>query len=104
MNETLLSFEIFGLPALFTDMPRAFLPSTPSQLYRYDLRHGDDDCRPCTIERHVSVNRWGTVYVAEPLLVDGKHSRSVEEDDWSFCYEADDLTLYEFMQKHSLHH
>lgn len=94
-------FEIFGKPALFSDS-RSQISSNPlclDNLYSYDLRHGDDDSYPCTLEHFVTVNWFGRVYTLEPLLDDDEDSRPITDDDWSFS-EEEDLSPLEFIEQH----
>lgn len=94
-------FEIFGKPALFSDS-RSQISSTPLgifALYSYDLRHGDDDSFPCTLEHEVTVNWYGRVYTLEPLLDEAEKSRPVSDDDWSFSDE-EDLSPLQFIERY----
>lgn len=94
-------FEIFGKPALFSDS-RNQIASNPlclDCLYSYDLRHGDDDSYPCTLEHHVVVNWFGRVFTVEPLLGDDEDSRPIADDDWSFS-EYEDMTPLQFIEQY----
>lgn len=42
------------------------------KLFRYDLRHGDDDSIPLKVQPEVTVNRYGTVFTAEPIFMEGE--------------------------------
>lgn len=97
-------FEIFDKQALFADMVWDEIAKLQGidKLYRYDLRHGDDDGIPLTVERQVIVNRFATIFTAEPLLAEGEDRREIGEDDWSFRSDLDDITpeqFYEEMQR-----
>lgn len=49
--------------------------------YTYYVRHNDDNWdEPCTLERHVVVNRYCTVYSATPLLPDGENWTNLSLD------------------------
>lgn len=95
-------FEIFGKPALFSDsrgqLSRKIIGL--SGLYAYDLRHGDDDSYPCTLEHYVAVNWFGRVFTAEPLLDDNETSRPVTDDDWSYLSDEEDLTPLQFIEQY----
>ena len=58
---------LFSKPVLFSDV--RIDPSTlPPGLRAYELRHADDDiCRPSTVEKHVTVNFYGTVISDTPI-------------------------------------
>ena len=79
-------FEIFGKEALFTDLPTDKVDALQGadKLYRYDLRHGDDDSIPLKVEMQATVNRYGTVFTAEPLFMEGEFSRDLYDEDWGF--------------------
>ncbi len=64
---------IFGVPALFTDF-RIDRATVPEGVYRYELRHGDEDWgEPIELSRSLMVNFYGTVLTREPfqLPIDG---------------------------------
>lgn len=92
-------FEIFGEPALITEQRARKLADVPgmNRLYAYDLRHGDDDSVPITVERHVGVNRYATVFTAVPLLREGEEYRKLTPDDWGYDSNLDDCTPVEFL-------
>lgn len=95
----LARFEILGLPALITEQRARELTGVPGvdRLYAYDLRHGDDDSIPVTVERHVGVNRYATVFTAVPLLREGEEYRELTLDDWGYDSDLDDCTPVEFL-------
>ena len=76
-------FEIFGKEALFTDLHADDVDKLQGidKLYRYDLRHGDDDSVPLEVQPEVTVNRYGTVFTAEPLFMAGEFSRDLYDED-----------------------
>lgn len=92
-------FEIFGEPALITEQRARELTdvSGVDRLYAYDLRHGDNDSIPVTVERHVGVNRYATVFTAVPLLQEGEEYRELTLDDWGYDSDLDDCTPVEFL-------
>ena len=79
-------FEIFGKEALFTDLPvdKVDALQGADKLFRYDLRHGDDDSIPLKVQPEVTVNRYGTVFTAEPIFMEGEFSRDLYDEDWDF--------------------
>ena len=91
-------FEIFGKEALFTDLPADKVDTLQGadKLYRYDLRHGDDDSIPLKVEMQVTVNRFGTVFTAEPLFMEGEFSRDLYDEDWGFLSEEPPMTPEQF--------
>lgn len=100
-NKPLSRFLIFDRKVLFSDLPPNEIDKMRGidKLYRYDLRHGDDDSVPLTLEHRVVVNRFGTILSFIPLLADDEKSRPLTDDDWGFSGE-DDMTpeaFYEMM-------
>ena len=64
---------IFDRPALFTEC-RIDRATVPEGVYRYELRHGDEDWgEPVELSRSLMVNFYGTVLTREPfqLPIDG---------------------------------
>ena len=96
---TFARFDIFDTPALFTELRPSDIVGVPDldKLHRYDLRHGDDDSFPVTLEHRVVVNRFGTIFTAVPLLDEHVRSRSITDDDWGFCSDLADCTPTEFL-------
>ena len=65
---------ILDRPALFTEC-RLDKSTVPEGLYRYELRHGDEDWGdPVTLSRSIMVSYYGTVLTREPfqLPVEGR--------------------------------
>ena len=91
-------FEIFGKEALFTDLPADKVDALQGadKLYRYDLRHGDDDSIPLKVQPEVTVNRYGTVFTAEPLFMEGEFSRDLYDEDWGFLSDEPPMTPEQF--------
>ena len=98
---TFARFDIFDTPALFTELNVRDIVNVQGldKLYCYDLRHGDDDSFPVTLEHYVVVNRYGTIYTAVPLLDEGVRSREITEDDWGFRSDLEDCTPTEFLNE-----
>ena len=64
---------IFDRPALFTEC-RIDRATVPEGVYRYELRHGDEDWgEPVELARSIFANYYGTVLTHEPfqLPIDG---------------------------------
>ena len=91
-------FEIFGKEALFTDLPADKVDALQGtdKLYRYDLRHGDDDSIPLKVQPEVTVNRYGTVFTAEPLFMESEFSRDLYDEDWGFLSDEPPMTPEQF--------
>ena len=91
-------FEIFGKEALFTDLPGNQVDALQGvdKLFRYDLRHGDDDSIPLKVEMQVTVNRYGTIFTAEPLFMEGEFSRDLYDEDWGFLSDEPPMTPEQF--------
>lgn len=91
-------FEIFGKEALFTDLSADKVDALQGadKLYRYDLRHGDDDSIPLKVQPEVTVNRYGTVFTTEPLFMEGEFSRDLYDEDWGFLSDEPPMTPEQF--------
>ena len=95
-------FEIFGIPALIADTRRVWLPrNIPGldRLYAYDLRHGDDDSIPLTVEHCVVVNHFATIFTVIPLLDNLETPRDITQDDWTYRSDLADCTPLEFLHE-----
>ena len=93
-------FEIFDTPVLFTDIPvrgHDYYNAVP-YLHVYDLRHGDDDSIPLTLEKQVIVNRFGTI-LSPVAFIDNCQRKEISDDDWSYMSDLPDCTLKEFMEE-----
>ena len=93
-------YELMGLfdrLVLFTD-GRFKSSEIPEGMYRYSLRHGDDDSYPCTVEEQVIVNHYGDIITDRKFeFPEGEHSLPVTEDDWGFCDAS--MTIKEFVDQ-----
>ncbi len=67
-KEEMEEVEIKGKLALFTGL-RSDKNPVPEGMYIYALRHGDDAGIPCSIEKHVKVNYFGTIITTEPFAL-----------------------------------
>lgn len=93
-------FEIFGTLVLFTDnnISGYDYGEAIKFLNVYDLRHGDDDSFPLTLEEVVTVNRFGTILSPVEFLGDSIR-RNITDDDWSYISDLPDCTVKEFMEE-----
>ena len=91
-------FEILDKEALFTDLPTDKVDALQGadKLYRYDLRHGDDDSIPLKVQPEVTVSRYGTVFTTEPLFMEGEFSRDLYDEDWGFLSDEPPMTPEQF--------
>jgi len=91
-------FELFGREVLFSQF-RIDRDTPPKGIYAYDLRHGDDDGTPCTLEKHVVVNHFGTVLSNRPFSLPKEGYKLIGEDDYSFS-GLPECTLTDYMKDH----
>lgn len=90
--------ELFGQEVLFTGA-RVDRNTLPKGIHAYDLRHGDDDGIPCTLERSVVVNHFGTVLTNRPFSLSREGYRQIGEEDYSFS-GLPECTLADYMKTH----
>ncbi len=95
-QEEMEEVEVKGKLALFTGL-RPDKNPVPEGMYIYALRHGDDTGIPCSIEKHVAVNYFGTIITAEPFDFGDKDYISVKYDDFDFTGEY--LNVTQFAEK-----
>lgn len=95
-------FELFGREVLFTGA-RVDRDTLPKGIYAYDLRHGDDNGIPCTLEKSVVVNHFGTVLCNRPFSLPKEGYRLIGEDDYSFS-GLPECTLADYMKTHPPKH
>ena len=90
---------IFDRPALFTEC-RIDRATVPEGVYRYELRHGDEDWgEPRELARNLMVNFYGTVLTREPFQLPIDGWIPMENDSLSFL-DGECRTLSEFQQKY----
>lgn len=66
-ERTYQEVAIMDRPALFTEL-RIDRSSVPEGVYRYELRHSDEDWgEPIELSRSIAVNFYGTVLTREPF-------------------------------------
>lgn len=95
-------FELFGREVLFSQL-RIDRDTLPKGIYAYDLRHGDDDGIPCTMEKHVVVNYYGTVLSNRPFSLPKEGYKLIGEDDYSFS-GLPECTLADYLKAHPPKH
>lgn len=90
---------IFDQPALFTEY-RVDRATVPEGVYRYELRHGDEDWgEPVELARSIFANYYGTVLTREPFQLPIDGWIPMENDSLSFL-DGECCTLAEFQQKY----
>jgi hypothetical protein len=94
-KELLEEVEILGHMGLFTEF-RVDKNTVPQGVHCYELRHGDDNSFPATLEERVTVNYFGSIILLEKLeLENGRLWVPYEE----FSYTGERMKLEEFQQK-----
>lgn len=86
MEEELEVVEVLGQEVLFTKF-RVDPATVPEGVYCYELRHGDDDSFPATIEKKVVVNYFGAILLTKELLKEEDYI-SLTYDNFSFTGET----------------
>ena len=90
---------ILDRPALFTEC-RLDKSTVPEGLYRYELRHGDEDWGdPVTLSRSIMVSYYGIVLTREPFQLPVEGRIPLESDSLSFK-DGGCRTLAEFQRKY----
>ena len=90
---------IFDRPALFTEC-RIDRTTVPEGVYRYELRHGDEDWgEPIELSRSLMVNFYGTVLTREPFQLPIDGWIPLESGSLSF-QDGGCRTLAEFQEKY----
>ena len=90
---------IFDRPALFTEC-RIDRATVPEGVYRYELRHGDEDWgEPIELSRSLMVNFYGTVLTREPFQLPIDGWIPLESGSLSF-QDGGCRTLAEFQEKY----
>ena len=90
---------IFDRPALFTEC-RIDRATVPEGVYRYELRHGDEDWgEPVELARGIFANYYGTVLTREPFQLPIDGWIPLESDSLSF-QDGGCRTVAEFQEKY----
>ena len=88
-----------GKPALFTEC-RLDRTTVPEGVYRYELRHADEDWGEIvTLSRSIVVNYYGSVLTREPFQLPVEGWIPLESNSLSFR-DGDCRTLAEFQEKY----
>jgi hypothetical protein len=95
-DKKMAEVEVKGRIALFTEL-RVDKDTIPDGMYCYDLRHGDDEGMPCTMEQNVAVNYFVAVIVTAPFDFGNEDYMPVSYEDFGFTGEH--LTLSEYAEK-----
>ncbi|MDD4493662.1 MAG: hypothetical protein PHV32_04840 [Eubacteriales bacterium] len=85
--------KLFGQEALFTNS-RIDRETVPQGVYCYDIRHGDDDSVPCSLEPSVFVNHMGTVICGVDFGMVQDSYIPIGECDMGFEGYSEDLDSY----------
>lgn len=89
-KEVLEEVDLLGRKGYFTEL-RVDKETVPEGMHCYELRHGDDDGFPVSVEESVRVNYFGAVILAEELeLGEGKALQFGCED---FGYTGEQVYL-----------
>ena len=90
---------ILNRPALFTER-RLDKSTVPEGLYRYELRHGDEDWGdPVSLSRNIIVNYCGAVLTREPFQLPTEGWIPLESDSLSFR-DGGCRTLADFQRRY----
>lgn len=85
--------EIKGRRGLFTDL-RVDKSTVPEGVSCYELRHGDDDSYPATLELSVRTNYFGAVLMTDKIELGQEGYKPLEYDDFGFTGE--EFTMLEY--------
>lgn len=85
-KEVLEEVELFGRKGYFTEL-RVDQKTVPEGMHCYELRHGDDDGFPVSIEGSVRVNYFGAVIFAEELELGEEQAMQFGHDDFRYTGE-----------------
>lgn len=90
--------ELLNNTALFTTI-RIANKDVPKWLYKYDLRHADDDgITACEVSKLVMVNHYGTILTNKPIrMIHG--SCTMFDEDKCMQFTNQHLTISEYQKK-----
>jgi hypothetical protein len=94
-KEALDEVELLGHMALFTEL-RVDKSTLPKDMYCYELRHGDDNSFPATLEKNVTVNYFGAIILPEELELEAGRLKVPYEE---FSFTGKRMKLKEFQKK-----
>ena len=92
-SRQLQEVELQGHFGIFTEL-RADKSTIPKGINCYELRHGDDDSYPVTVEEKVSVNYYGAVLMTDTMELGQEGYVSLSYDDFGFT--GDEMTMLEY--------
>lgn len=85
-KEMLEEVELLGRTGYFTEL-RVDKETVPEGMQCYELRYGDDDGFPASVEESVRVNYFGAVLFAETLELGEENARQLGYEDFAFTGE-----------------
>lgn len=85
-KEMLEEVELLGRTGYFTEL-RVDKETVPEGMHCYELRHGDDDGFPASVEESVRVNYFGAVLFAEALELGEEKTLQLGYEDFAFTGE-----------------
>ena len=85
-KEVLEEVELMGRTGYFTEL-RVDKETVPEGMHCYELRHGDDDGFPVSVEESVRVNYFGAVLLAEELELGGEKALQFGYEDFGYTGE-----------------
>lgn len=85
-KEVLEEVELLGRTGYFTEL-RVDKETVPEGMHCYELRHGDDDGFPVSVEENVRVNYFGAVLFTETLELGNEKALQFGYDDFGYTGE-----------------
>lgn len=85
-KEMLEEVELLGRTGYFTEL-RVDKETVPEGMHCYELRHGDDDGFPVSVEESVRVNYFGAVLFTEALELGEEKALQFGYEDFAFTGE-----------------
>ena len=85
-KEVLEEVELLGQIGYFTEL-RVDKETVPEGMHCYELRHGDDNGFPVSVEENVRVNYFGAVLLAEALELGNEKALQFGYDDFGYTGE-----------------
>ena len=86
LKEELEEVELLGRMGYFTEL-RVDKETVPEGMYCYELRHGDDDGFPVSVEDSVRVNYFGAVLFTEALELGEEKALQFGYEDFAYTGE-----------------
>lgn len=94
-KEVFEEVELLGRTGYFTEM-RVDRETVPEGMFCYELRHGDDDSFPASMEENVRMNYFGTVILTEELALGEGNALRLDYGD--FGYTGEQIYLSQAME------